>query len=80
MGENGRSLSLYKGGTECAPLHLPLEITYFPSASIHGAGWVTHTRIDEDPAIGGHDLCFDKTCQRNRLAICAVAGCKKWFE
>ena len=26
-------------------------------------GWVTHTRIDENPAIRGHDLCFDKTCQ-----------------
>ena len=76
MGENGRSLSLYKGGAECAPPHLPLEITYFPSASIDGAGWVTHTRIDEDPAIRGHDLYFDKTCQGNRLAMCAGAGCK----
>ena len=26
-------------------------------------GWVTHARIDEDPAIRGHDLCFDRTCQ-----------------
>ena len=26
-------------------------------------GWVTRARIDEDPAIRGHDLCFDKTCQ-----------------
>ena len=26
-------------------------------------GWVTHARIDENPAIRGHDLCFDKTCQ-----------------
>ena len=26
-------------------------------------GWITHARIDEDPAIRGHDLYFDKTCQ-----------------
>ena len=26
-------------------------------------GWVTHARIDENPAIRGHDLCFDKTWQ-----------------
>ena len=26
-------------------------------------GWVTHARIDENPAIRGHGLCFDKTCQ-----------------
>ena len=25
--------------------------------------WVTRARIDEDPAIRGHDLCFDRTCQ-----------------
>ena len=25
--------------------------------------WITHARIDENPAIRGHDLCFDKTCQ-----------------
>ena len=28
-----------------------------------GHGWVTHARIDENPAIRGHDLYFDKTCQ-----------------
>ena len=27
-------------------------------------GWVTHARIDENPVIRGHDLCFDKTCQK----------------
>ena len=27
--------------------------------------------------IKGHDLCFDKTCQGNRLVVCAVAGCEK---
>ena len=25
--------------------------------------WITHTRIDENPGIRGHDLCFNKTCQ-----------------
>ena len=29
MGENGRSLSLYKGNVECVPPRLPLEISYF---------------------------------------------------
>ena len=41
--------------------------------------WVTHTRIDENPVIRGHDLCFDKTCQENRLATHAVAGWEKRF-
>ena len=31
-----------------------------------------HARIDENPVIRGHDLCFDKTCQKNCLALCAV--------
>ena len=31
-------------------------------------GWVTHSRVDENPGIRGHDLCFDKMCQGNRLA------------
>ena len=38
-----------------------LKSLIFPSALINGAGWVTHTRIDGDPAIRGHDLSFDKT-------------------
>ena len=39
----------------------------------------THTCIDENPVIRVHDLCFDKTCQGNRLALRAVAGCEKRF-
>ena len=39
-------------------------------------GWITHAHIDEDPMIRGHDLCFDKSYQRNCLAMCAGAGCK----
>ena len=27
-------------------------------------GWVTHARIDENPVIRGHDLCFDETCRK----------------
>ena len=27
-----------------------------------------YSRIDENPVIMGHDLCFDKTCQGNRIA------------
>ena len=74
MGENRGSLSLYKGNVN---VHLPTCLSkslIFPGASITGAGWVTHIRIDGDPAIRGHDLCFDKTCQRNRLAMCAEEG------
>ena len=37
----------------------------------------TRTHINENPVIRGHDLCFNKTCQGKRLAICAVAGCEK---
>ena len=80
MGENGRSLSFYKGDVE---LRLPTYLSkslIFSSASTDGAGWVTHTRIDGDPVIRGHDLCFDKTCQRNRLMMRAEAGCEKRFE
>ena len=34
-----------------------------PKESFSQDGWVTHARIDENTAIRGHDLCFDKTCQ-----------------
>ena len=63
VGEKEESLSLYKGGRNYVPPHLPGKLAYSPSAV-----------IDENPVIRGHDLCFDKTCQENRLAICAVAG------
>ena len=36
MGEKGESLSLYKGGRNYAPPHLPVKIAYFPSAMIDG--------------------------------------------
>ena len=40
--------------------HQPGKTRLSPSA--------THARIDENPGIREHDLCFNKTCQGNRLA------------
>ena len=37
VGEREESLSLYKGGRNYAPPHLPVKIAYFPSATIDGA-------------------------------------------
>ena len=37
VGEKGESLSLYKGGKNCAPPDLPVKIAYSPSATIDGA-------------------------------------------
>ena len=68
MNGRGGFLSPYMGGQN---YELPtglIKPAYPPSATVNGAVWVTHTRIDENPGIRGHDLCFDKTCQGNRLA------------
>ena len=48
--------------------HRPNKTRLFPKRRGQWRGWVTHARIDENPGIRGHDLCFDKTCQGNRLA------------
>ena len=40
------------------PKNLPV-----PKGSCEWHGWITQTLIDEDPVIGGLDLCFDRTCQ-----------------
>ena len=40
-----------------------LKTRMFPKRSCEWCGWITKNRIDEDPVMGGHDLCFDKTCQ-----------------
>ena len=77
MGKNGDLLSLYMGDESGAPPHLPVENRLLPNRHDRWHGGITHNRIDENPVIRGHDLCFDKTCQGNRLAICAVAGCRK---
>ena len=63
--------------TNGAPPHFPVDNRLFPKRHDGLHGWVTHTRIDGNPAIRGHGLCCDKTCQGNRLAICAMAGCGK---
>ena len=59
--------------------HEPGKTRLSPKHRNRWRGWVTHTRIDENPVIRGHDLCFDKTCQENRLATRAVAGWEKRF-
>ena len=44
--------------------HLPSKTRLSPKHRNCWRGWVTHARIDENPVIRGHDLCFDKTCQK----------------
>ena len=56
--------------TVCLPT-CPLK-SLIPQAPRLMARLGTHTCIDENPAIRGHDLYFDKTCQENRLTTCAV--------
>ena len=48
--------------------HWPDKTRLSPKRRNQWCGWVTNVRIDENPGIRGHDLCFDKTCQGNRLA------------
>ena len=48
--------------------HQPGKTRLSPKCRNQWCGWVTHARIDENLGIRGHDLCFDKTCQGNRLA------------
>ena len=54
---------LYKGNGYRTPPPKPENLP-IPKESSQWNGWVTHARINEDPAISGHDLCFDKTCQQ----------------
>ena len=54
--------------------HQPGKTRLSPKHHSQWRGWVTHTRIDGNPRIRGHDLCFDKTCQGNRLAKRAEVG------
>ena len=41
--------------------HRPDKTRLSPKRRDQWHGWVTHTRIDENLVIRGHDLCFDKT-------------------
>ena len=54
--------------------HQPGKSRLSPKHRSQWRGWVTHARIDENPGIRGHNLCFDKTCQGNRLAKRAEVG------
>ena len=44
--------------------HQPSKTRLPPKRRDKWRGWVTHVRIDENPVIRGHDLCFDKTCRK----------------
>ena len=48
--------------------HQPNKTLLSPKRRNQWRGWVTHARMDENPRIRGHDLCFDKTCQGNCVA------------
>ena len=73
VGEVKEFLFHYKGSGYCSPPPKPENLP-IPKESFLKDGWVTHARIDENPGIRGHDLCFDKTCQGNRLAKRAEEG------
>ena len=60
--KKGESLSPYKGSRISSASPLASKLAY-SQGLCEWYGWVTHARIDENPAIRGHDLCFDKTCQ-----------------
>ena len=68
VGERGESLSPYKGSeiSSASPLALKLACS---QGLCKRHGWITHARIDENPAIRGHDLCFDKTCQDRKSVV-----------
>ena len=53
---------LYKEGEYQASSACPRGTCLKLRSRINKHGWVIHTRIDENPVIRGHDLCFDKTC------------------
>ena len=69
---------LYKEGEYQASSAWPFG-TCLKLSHISRRDWVTHTRVDENPVIRGHDLYFNKTCQENRLATREVAGWEKRF-
>ena len=48
--------------------HQPGKTHLSPKRRSQWRSSVTHTCIDENPRIRGHDLCFNKTCLGNRLA------------
>ena len=59
--KQGGPCLLYKGNGYQTPPPEPENLP-IPKESYQWNGWVIHARIDENPAIRGDDLCFDKTC------------------
>ena len=61
----GERMDLYPLIKEANVKLLPtcLKTHIFPKGRADDAVGFTHARIDENPAIRGRDLCFDKTCQ-----------------
>ena len=52
VGEEGESLSPYKGSKILNASPLTLKLAYFQGL-YKRHGWITHARIDENPAIRG---------------------------
>ena len=67
MGEKVDPYPLIWVGATMRP-HQPGKTRLSPKRRDKWRGWVTHVHIDENPVNEGHDLCFNKTCQGNRLA------------
>ena len=51
-----------------------------PKGSSGWHGWITQTLIDENPAIRGRDLYFDKTCRWELHLETRNRRLKKWFK
>src|SRR3954466_406303 len=51
----------------CVPTYL-IKLACLPSAVVNGAVGLPTPVLMRIPLKGAHDLCFDKTCQGNRLA------------
>ena len=68
VGEKVNPYPLYIGGQKLCVPHRPGKTRLSPKRHNQWRSWATHARIDENPGIRGHDLCFDKTCQENRLS------------
>ena len=60
--EKDRPWPLYKEGEYQASPAWPFGTCLKSMSHANEHDWVTHTRIDENTVIRGHDLCFDKMC------------------
>ena len=73
--ERKRPCPLYKEGEYQASSSWPFGTGLRFRSPTNRRGWVTHVRINGYPVIRGH-VCFDKTCQGNRLTKHAETGYK----